>query len=287
MYTYMVSNWDTVDTIAIRFGIPGWVIMNENHIHHPTLLCSGMIIRIPCKTCNPLPEQQTSQTPYIAPYPQPVQMPFMPQNPAHSEIPPYHCMPGLSPYPFMPTVPKTPSCPLMPNIPEMPSYSSMPGMMPSMMPGMMPETPSCPPMPSIPGVPYYPYMPEMPAFPPEKSMPCDQDPKDVVPPLGTIDYIVQPGDTVYQLAKKYNTTMYAIIRVNNLMNPDMIIAGKLLKIPVSPPEAIIYTVKTGDSLYKIAQKYHTTVDEIASFNYLINPNSIYPGQQLIIAASLK
>lgn len=271
MYTYMVSNWDTVDTIAIRFGIPGWVIMNENHIHHPSLLCSGMIIRIPCKTCNPLPVQQTSQTPYIAPYSQPVQMPFMSQNPAHSEIPP----PGLPSYPFMPTAPKTPSCPLMP------------GMMPGMMPNMMPEMPSCPPMPNIPGVPYYPYMPEMPAFPPEKSMPCDQDPKDVVPPLGTIDYIVQPGDTVYQLAKKYNTTMYAIIRVNNLMNPDMIIAGKLLKIPVSPPEAIIYTVKTGDSLYKIAQKYHTTVDEIASFNYLINPNSIYPGQQLIIAASLK
>ena len=45
---------------------------------------------------------------------------------------------------------------------------------------------------------------------------------------------------------------------------------------------IVYTVKSGDTLYGIALKYGTTYQKIASDNNIANPNLIYPGQKLII-----
>lgn len=58
-------------------------------------------------------------------------------------------------------------------------------------------------------------------------------------------------------------------------------------IPMSPPEAIIYTVKRGDSLYSIARKYGTYVSNLIKFNYLYPPYIIYPNQQLVVTASLR
>ena len=46
--------------------------------------------------------------------------------------------------------------------------------------------------------------------------------------------------------------------------------------------AVIYVVQKGDSLWKIAKKYRTTVDNIAAVNELENPELIYPGQKLLI-----
>ena len=43
---------------------------------------------------------------------------------------------------------------------------------------------------------------------------------------------------------------------------------------------IVYTVKKGDNLTKIAKKYNTTVDELVELNNIENPNLIYPGQKI-------
>jgi LysM repeat protein len=45
---------------------------------------------------------------------------------------------------------------------------------------------------------------------------------------------------------------------------------------------IIYTVKRGDSLYKISKKYHTSIPELVELNQIINPDQIYPGQKIKI-----
>jgi len=106
-------------------------------------------------------------------------------------------------------------------------------------------------------------------------------------PLGTIRYTVQPGDTLYRIASRYNTTIRNIQAFNNIPDPDRIYAGQRLVIPESPPEAIIYTVKSGDTVYAIARRYGTSVDNIVRFNYLANPDLIYPGQRLVVTASLR
>lgn len=48
------------------------------------------------------------------------------------------------------------------------------------------------------------------------------------------------------------------------------------------PETQLYIVRKGDSVYKIAQRFGTTVNAIVRLNNLQNPNLIYPGQRLLI-----
>ena len=105
--------------------------------------------------------------------------------------------------------------------------------------------------------------------------------------FGTVTYKVAPGDYLYTISHNYNTTIENVLKFNNIPNPDRIYQGQVIVIPLSPPEAIIYTVKTGDTLYKIADRYGTSVSNLIQYNYLKSPYIIYPGQQLVVTASLK
>lgn len=102
-----------------------------------------------------------------------------------------------------------------------------------------------------------------------------------------ISYTVQAGDTLYQIATKYNTSVQSIIDFNNLKSTVLTI-GQVLKIPTNeevplPPEndVIIYVVKKGDSLWSIAKSYDVTVDDIINANNLTS-TSLQVGQQLKI-----
>lgn len=101
-----------------------------------------------------------------------------------------------------------------------------------------------------------------------------------------VNYVVQSGDTLSEIAQKYGTTYQEIARLNGISNPNLIYPGQILKISVSNNSSnsnpIYYTVKSGDTLSEIAQKYGTTYQEIASLNGISNPNLIYPGQVLRI-----
>lgn len=77
-------------------------------------------------------------------------------------------------------------------------------------------------------------------------------------------YIVKSGDTLYSIAKKYNTTVDEIKRLNNKNNNTLSIGEKLL----IPSNNEYYTIKSGDTLYSIASKYNTTVDKLKELNNL-------------------
>ena len=95
-------------------------------------------------------------------------------------------------------------------------------------------------------------------------------------------YTVKKGDTLYSIARKYNTTVNAITTLNNLTSNNLSI-GQTLKIPVSTQNTIekTYTVKSGDTLYSKAKKYNTTVSELINRNNLKTSN-LSVGQELII-----
>lgn len=98
-------------------------------------------------------------------------------------------------------------------------------------------------------------------------------------------YTVKSGDSLYKIATKYNTTVDELKRINNLTT-NILSIGQILKLPVtttdtSTSDVVNYTVKSGDSLYKIALQYNTTVDAIKSQNNLTT-NTLQIGQVLQI-----
>lgn len=105
--------------------------------------------------------------------------------------------------------------------------------------------------------------------------------------FGTLTHTVVPGDSLYNIANMYNTTIENILLFNNIPNMNLIYPGQQIIVPLSPSEAILYTVRPGDTLYTIARRYNTFVDNLIRFNYLNPPYIIYPGQQLVVTASLR
>jgi LysM repeat protein len=174
-------------------------------------------------------------------------------------------------------------------------------------------------------------------------------------------YVVRPGDTLLSIANRFNTTVDAIVRANNIANPNLIYPGQRLIIPRMPmqptPEwpvlrlgsrgiyvvylqtlllangyqvgaidgifdlrtlravenlqrdrgipvtgvvdrrtwqalmqesqvptngTMIYIVEPGDTLYHIAARYNVSLERLIAVNRLENPNTIYPGMEIII-----
>jgi len=98
-------------------------------------------------------------------------------------------------------------------------------------------------------------------------------------PILAQTYLIQKGDTLFSIGKRYGTTADELKIANNLQS-DMIYPGQLLLIP----QGMIYTVMLGDTLFKVAQKYGTTYQELIRVNSL-SSNAIYPGMKLCIPSS--
>lgn len=98
-----------------------------------------------------------------------------------------------------------------------------------------------------------------------------------------ISYVVQRNDTLYSIASQYNTTVNEIKQLNNLTS-NLLQIGQVLKIPTTSTDYIIYTVTNGDTLYSIARRYDTTINEIKSINNLTS-NTLRIGQTIKIPVS--
>jgi len=104
-----------------------------------------------------------------------------------------------------------------------------------------------------------------------------------------INYTVKLGDTLYTIAQNYGLTVNDIIEYNNL-GTTVLIPNQILKLPVNVKNEDnlnenIYIVKSGDTLYDIAQRFNTTVNQIKTLNNLLN-NTLTIGQQLIIPTTI-
>lgn len=112
---------------------------------------------------------------------------------------------------------------------------------------------------------------------------------------GYFSHSVQEGDTLSDLALEYGTTVEALVALNDINNPDLIIVNdELLIRPVEDGETVedvtghsirqTHTVIAGDTLTAIAESLGVTVEELAAANGMVNPDLIVTGDLLLLPA---
>lgn len=106
------------------------------------------------------------------------------------------------------------------------------------------------------------------------------EPEPIPPTPDYFEYQIQEGDTLSEIAEKFNTTVNMLVLLNGIDNPDLIYAGDFIKVPNTKEE--YYTIKDGDTLSEIAEKFNTTVDELVRLNNIENPDLIYAGDTIRI-----
>ena len=83
-------------------------------------------------------------------------------------------------------------------------------------------------------------------------------------------YVVQRGDTLYAISRRFNIPVNEI-KIQNNLTSDVLSVGQVLLLPTSNMnvnDIIVYKVKKGDSLYALAKEYNTTIDDIKQLNNL-------------------
>jgi murein DD-endopeptidase MepM/ murein hydrolase activator NlpD len=103
-------------------------------------------------------------------------------------------------------------------------------------------------------------------------------------------YVVQPGDTLFSIAQRFETTVEAIVTANDIADPSLIRVGQKLVIPTVRPELVppapseantrIHPVRNGDLLPSLAFYYGTTVWALSERNGLDRLGLTWPGQEL-------
>jgi LysM repeat protein len=102
-------------------------------------------------------------------------------------------------------------------------------------------------------------------------------------------HVVQKGETLFSIAKKYNVRIEGIMEINHLHNEEISNGTRLIINPNQPAineneEAVVpgyHMVKQGETLYSIARKYNTTVIELRALNELTS-DTLRVGDELVI-----
>jgi len=109
-----------------------------------------------------------------------------------------------------------------------------------------------------------------------------------------IRHKVAGGDTLFALARRYNTTIEAIAAANALPSAHVLRIGQELIMPVGatataaapaarrPAATVTYEVQNGDTLFALALRYNTTVDAIVAANGLPSAHRLRLGQRLAV-----
>ena len=313
---YVVKSGDTLYKIATRNKTSIEVLLELNPELNTNLLIPGIVMCVPtnvavppiappggkpvCPDNNP-PTMPPSGMP-VPPIAPPGGMPIPPTMPPSGMPVPPIAPPGGMPIPptrppsGVPVPPIAPpgGMPIPPTRP--PSGVPVPPIAP---PGGMPIPPTRPPSgvpvpPIAPpgGMPIPPIMPPsgvpVPPIAPPGGMPIPP----IMPPTeveckGQMKYTIKHGDTLYNLAKKYDITLYELLNANKNINPYNLQVGQIICIPMSTtkcPYGKVYTVATGDTLSSILTKFRISLATLKEVNENFDPYNIKAGTKLCIPA---
>ncbi len=116
------------------------------------------------------------------------------------------------------------------------------------------------------------------------------DKKDVKTrcPSGSFPYTIKSGDTLFLLARRFNTTVEAIMKINPGIEPNNLQIGQVICIPqMAPPtppcpNGFLYTIRAGDTFYKLSQQFNVSVEALMRANPGVDPNNLQIGQVICI-----
>ena len=99
-----------------------------------------------------------------------------------------------------------------------------------------------------------------------------------------VTYTIKSGDTMFNIANSFGTDLAMLKRLNpNMKNMDLIYPNQKVCVPQPIACAAKYTVKSGDTMNKIAQMFGTDLKTLQKMNpYITDINLIYPGQKLCV-----
>ena len=116
-------------------------------------------------------------------------------------------------------------------------------------------------------------------------------------------YTVQAGDTLYSIARRSGMSLNTLLSINGLSQSSVIRPGQTLSVSGNASQATAtqvsyqsagstsgngtYTVKAGDTLYRIAYNHGISLTTLLSINGLSETSTIRPGQQLAVSGSAK
>lgn len=102
-------------------------------------------------------------------------------------------------------------------------------------------------------------------------------------------YIVESGDTLFQIAKMFGTAVDVLAAYNGIADPDVLTVGQIIRLPDGADTDCvrIHIVKSGDTLGALANKYGTTQKALAEANGITDPDKIDAGSVLRLPSGAK
>jgi murein DD-endopeptidase MepM/ murein hydrolase activator NlpD len=108
----------------------------------------------------------------------------------------------------------------------------------------------------------------------------------------TEPYLVQAGDMLTSIARRYQTTWQTLVHINSLLSPNTVYAGQVIQVPSpsSPPPMggreeegnLVYVVRADDTPFRIALRYGISRWILTASSRIAGPALIYLGQELVI-----
>jgi membrane-bound lytic murein transglycosylase D len=95
-------------------------------------------------------------------------------------------------------------------------------------------------------------------------------------------YKVRPGDTLWDIARMFGTTTSSLRRLNNLGRSSRIYPNQSLRVKGEAPKYLVHKVRRGESLSRIASRYRTSIRRIMANNGITDPDRLRVGQVLKI-----
>lgn len=106
-------------------------------------------------------------------------------------------------------------------------------------------------------------------------------------PAGTFAYVIRTGDTIWTLGRRYHTRPEVIAGINPKVDIGNLQTGQVIRIPGTdtkqhPRGSFVYTVLTGDTLYKIVERFNVQPEAVISDNPDIDFENLQIGQSVFI-----